>query len=109
MSSVIVLGAGMVGSAMAIDLASKHAVTLTDIRQDVLDRVRQKCSALQTQVLDVTNRVELQKTIQSFDLVVCAVPGFWALRPSVRSLRRVLLLLTFHFFRKMHWNCMIWR
>jgi lysine 6-dehydrogenase len=32
MSKVIVLGAGMVGSAMAIDMAKKHDVTLTDIR-----------------------------------------------------------------------------
>ncbi len=31
MSKVIVLGAGMVGSAMAIDMAKKHRVTVTDL------------------------------------------------------------------------------
>ena len=35
MSNVIVLGAGMVGSSMAIDMAKKHRVTVTDLSQDV--------------------------------------------------------------------------
>ena len=60
MSKVIVLGAGMVGSAMAIDLTQKHSVTLSDVSQDVLDRVKQRCNALTTMVLDVTNKKELQ-------------------------------------------------
>jgi lysine 6-dehydrogenase len=76
MSNVIVLGAGMVGSAMAIDMARKHHVTLTDISQDVLARVKQKCTDLTTRQLDVTNRKELQQTIQQHDLVINAVPGF---------------------------------
>ena len=42
MSKIIVLGAGMVGSAMAIDMAKNHNVTLTDLNQDVLDKVKLK-------------------------------------------------------------------
>lgn len=76
MSKVIVLGAGMVGSAMAIDLAEKHQVTLTDISEDVLDSVKRKCGALATLQLDVTNIKELQNTIRQHDLVINAVPGF---------------------------------
>ena len=34
MSNIIVLGAGMVGSAMAIDLVKDHQVTLTDVNKD---------------------------------------------------------------------------
>jgi len=56
MSNVIVLGAGMVGSAMAIDLAKKHRVKVTDLSQDVLGNVQQRCSDLTTQQLDVTNK-----------------------------------------------------
>ena len=40
MSNVIVLGAGMVGSAMAIDMAKKHQVILTDKSQSVLSKVK---------------------------------------------------------------------
>lgn len=76
MSNVIVLGAGMVGSAMAIDMAKKHSVTLTDYNQEVLNRVKQKENALTIQQLDVTNKEELSSTIKPFDLVICAVPGY---------------------------------
>ncbi|RLD28654.1 MAG: saccharopine dehydrogenase, partial [Bacteroidetes bacterium] len=76
MSNIIVLGAGMVGSTMAIDMAINHRVTLTDISQSVLDRVKQKNKDLITLQLDVTNRAELQRTIKQYDLVICAVPGF---------------------------------
>lgn len=76
MSKIIVLGSGMVGSAMAIDLAKKHTVTLTDRSQQVLDKVKAKCPNLTTSVLDVTNIDLLKSTIKEHDLVVCAVPGF---------------------------------
>ena len=76
MSNVIVLGAGMVGSAMAIDMAKKHHVTLTDISKDVLVKVKQKCSDLTIQQLDATDKKVLQSTIKKHDLVINAVPGF---------------------------------
>lgn len=76
MSNVIVLGAGMVGSAMAIDMAKNHNVTLTDLSQDVLDKVKRKCGDLTCQQLDATNKKELQATITKHDLVINAVPGF---------------------------------
>lgn len=76
MGKVIVLGAGMVGSAMAIDMTPKHRVTLTDISQDVLDGVKKKCSGLSTLQLDVTREKEVQHIVKEFDLVINAVPGF---------------------------------
>ncbi len=76
MSKVIVLGAGMVGSAMAIDMAKKHQVTLTDISLEVLNKVKQKCGDLSILQLDATNKKELQSTIKQHDLVINAVPGF---------------------------------
>jgi saccharopine dehydrogenase-like NADP-dependent oxidoreductase len=76
MSKIIVLGAGMVGSAMAIDLVKKHTVTLTDISQDLLEKIKQKCGELTTRQIDVTDKTELQQTIKQHDLVINAVPGF---------------------------------
>ena len=76
MKNIIVLGAGMVGSAIAIDLTKKHQVTLTDFNQQSLDKAISKCDLLKVQLLDVTHKDELQKVIKKHDLVVCAVPGF---------------------------------
>ena len=76
MSKIIVLGAGMVGSAMAIDLSKQHQVTLTDLSQEVLNKVKQKHSNLEVLQLDVTNQNKLTDVLSNFDLVICAVPGF---------------------------------
>ena len=76
MSNVIVLGAGMVGSSMAIDMAKNHHVTVTDLSQDVLDKVKQRCGELTIHQVDVTNKNELQQIIKQHDLVISAVPGF---------------------------------
>ena len=76
MSNIIVLGAGMLGSAMAIDMAKNHRVTATDISQDVLESVKKKCGDLTTRQLDVTDKQELQSIISQYDLVINAVPGF---------------------------------
>ena len=76
MKNIIVLGAGMVGSVMAIDLAKKNNVTLTDLRKEVLDSVKQKHDYLTIKQLDVTNKMEFQSTLKQFDLVINAVPGF---------------------------------
>ncbi len=76
MSKVIVLGAGMVGSAMAIDMAKQHQVTLTDLSESTLKKVKQKCSDLTTQQLDVTDVKALHSIIKRHDLVINAVPGF---------------------------------
>ena len=76
MSTIIVLGAGMVGSTMAIDMAKNHSVTITDFNKKALEKAVSKCDKLIPIQLDVTNKNELQQTIKSFDLVICAVPGF---------------------------------
>jgi len=76
MSKIIVLGAGMVGSAMAIDLSFQHQVHLADLNIESLDRAKKKCPALKTEQIDVSDISKLKQLISSFDLVICAVPGF---------------------------------
>ena len=66
----------MVGSAMAIDLAKEHKVTITDFSQAVLEKVVKRSDKLTAQLLDVTNTANLKEAIADYDLVICAVPGF---------------------------------
>ena len=76
MSNIIVLGAGMVGSTMAIDLEKKHSVTIADFSKKALEKAIKKCDKLTPKIVDVTTKKTLQETIKPFDLVICAVPGF---------------------------------
>jgi saccharopine dehydrogenase-like NADP-dependent oxidoreductase len=76
MQKIIVLGAGMVGSTMAIDLTLNYTVTLADFNKKALDSAKLKCNLLKTIQLDVTNFNTLEKALKPFDLVVCAVPGY---------------------------------
>ena len=76
MSNIVVLGAGMVGRAIAIDLASNHSVTLCDKSSEALNLSKGKSPDLRVHTLDVTNHTELASIIKPYDLVVSAVPGF---------------------------------
>ena len=87
MANIIVLGAGMVGSAMAIDLESKHQVTVSDMNQERLDFVKNKKAGIQTILLNVTDHQALHASIAPFDLVICAVPGFL----GYETLRHIIL------------------
>src|SRR6188768_333333 len=76
MNTIIVIGAGMVGSAIAIDLLQKHNVLLADLNAQRLNHLRAQNPSLQVMPLDVQDINALQNAITPFDLVICAVPGF---------------------------------
>jgi len=73
---IIVLGAGMVGNAMAIDLVKRHMVTLTDLDNQLLKHTKEKCPTLNIMQLDVCEEKKFSTAIKDFDLVICAVPGY---------------------------------
>jgi lysine 6-dehydrogenase len=76
MTQIIVLGAGMVGSAIASDLAKKHKVTLADINIQRLEHLKQKHQNIDILQLDVCDRNKLISVLNDYDFVVCAVQGF---------------------------------
>lgn len=80
MKKAIVLGAGLVGKAMAIDLSKKFEVTAVDISSDALSELK-KYNVTAKQ-LDFSNLKALAAAIQPFDIVVGAVPGFLGLQTA---------------------------
>ncbi|HET9052553.1 MAG TPA: saccharopine dehydrogenase NADP-binding domain-containing protein, partial [Cyclobacteriaceae bacterium] len=76
MKKILVLGAGLVGKAMAIDLSEKFDVTSADVSEEALTSLRQHRQTIKTQKLDFGNLVLLAQTLQPFDLIIGAVPGF---------------------------------
>jgi lysine 6-dehydrogenase len=74
MKNIVVLGAGRVGSAIALDLVKQHNVTSFDINNDLLNSLAQ--DGIKTKLFDLSNKNILLNEIKDFDLVVSAVPGF---------------------------------
>jgi lysine 6-dehydrogenase len=79
MRSVIVLGAGRVGAAMARDLAADPGIRVTaaDSSQDALARLRQtpEGPALHTATVDLADSAALRGILDGHDLAIGAVPG----------------------------------
>ena len=98
MNKIIVLGGGMVGSAMAIDLAKKHHVLLTDVNTAALEKAKKRCEELNTMQLDVTDEETLTETISNFDLVVSAVPGFLGYRTLENIIKAGMNVVDISFF-----------
>ncbi len=75
MSKIVVLGAGMVGRAIAIDLSEKHDVTSADINEKALINLRDNYP-IKTTPINLMEEEKVQELVRDFDLVVSAVPGF---------------------------------
>lgn len=71
---IIVLGAGLVGKAMAIDLAKSFEVTSADINDEALKELASM--GIKTEKLDFSDLKSLSDVVKPHDLVVGAVPGF---------------------------------
>ena len=103
MKKILVIGSGMVGSAMALDMAKRYRVTVTDIHPPALENVRNRADALkmstfpasthdsknhkngpsgnlETQQLDITDSGALRQALGKVDLAISAVPGFLGYR-----------------------------
>ncbi len=74
MNKVIVLGAGMVGRAMAIDLCKDLEVYSADISEENLSKLSQH--NIKTIKADLSNKETIKELISDKDLVIGAVPGF---------------------------------
>ena len=73
---IAVLGSGMVGSAIAMDLASRHHVTAFDVSDANLELLKKRNPRIETQQADLRDYSSYPQLLSSFDIVVTAVPGF---------------------------------
>ena len=73
---IAVFGAGMVGRAIALDLATAFDVTSFDVSEKNLQLLQQRSTKINTVVADLQNTAAYSSLLQPFDLVVTAVPGF---------------------------------
>ncbi len=72
---IIVLGAGMVGKAIAIDLSRSHDVTSADIDKDSLEYLSENYP-VKTIGVNLMEEDKITRLVSGYDLVISAVPGF---------------------------------
>ena len=75
MKNVIVIGAGLIGEAIAIDLCKEYRVTSVDINTQVLGKIK-ATYPINTVKKDLSNTRAIKEIIADSDLVIGAVPGF---------------------------------
>jgi lysine 6-dehydrogenase len=75
---IIVLGAGLVGGPMAIDLNrdKDFEVAVADCSMEALHRLKIRCPELSILQQDLSNPQDVTALVGGYDLVVNAVPGF---------------------------------
>jgi saccharopine dehydrogenase-like NADP-dependent oxidoreductase len=73
---IAVLGSGMVGRAIAVDLASRHHVTTFDVSDANLELLKKRNPRIETQQADLRDYSSYPQHLSSFDIIVTAVPGF---------------------------------
>ncbi len=85
---ILVLGAGLVGAPMAIDLAGdeRFKVTVADISEPALDELNTAATGITTIKVDLSDEATVKTLAADHDLVLSAVPGFM----GFRTLRAVI-------------------
>ncbi len=78
--TIAVLGAGMVGRAISLDLAKNYSVTSFDLDATNLEAVKSNDPGIQTVAADLSHFDEYKNWLDTFDIVVTAVPGFMGYR-----------------------------
>lgn len=89
MTKAVILGGGMIGSAMAMDLAQDPAfeVTVADAKQESLDRIAARWG-VPTLRADLSDPGAVHQLVSGFDLVLGALPsvfGFASLRAIIEA------------------------
>src|SRR6186713_726985 len=95
---VAVLGAGMVGSAIAVDLASRHHVTAFDVSNENLELLKKRNPGIETQQADLSDHASYPQILLSFDIVVTAVPGFMGYKTLEASINCSKNIVDISFF-----------
>ncbi|MBL0144422.1 MAG: saccharopine dehydrogenase NADP-binding domain-containing protein [Chitinophagaceae bacterium] len=76
MMQIAILGAGMVGRAMALDLVKQYSVTSFDVSLASLNILSEKNKQVKTIQTDLSDYSNYPNLLKDFDYVICAVPGF---------------------------------
>ena len=96
---IIILGGGLVGGPMALDLAveDRFAVTVADVNQVALEELRAKQPRIETIREDLSDPSRVSELVAGYDIVLNAVPGFmgYATLAAIIEARRNVVDISF--------------
>jgi saccharopine dehydrogenase-like NADP-dependent oxidoreductase len=73
---IAVLGAGMVGRAIALDLIKDHDVTSFDLAGNNLEELKKRNASIHVAAADLSDIKLYEDLLKPFDIIVSAVPGY---------------------------------
>jgi len=96
---IIVLGGGLVGGPMALDLAveERFAVTVVDVNEVALEELQARQPKLAVNLEDLSSPSKVTKLVAGYDIVLNAVPGFmgYATLDAIIAARRDVVDISF--------------
>ena len=99
MKRIVVLGAGLVGKAIAVDLAKDFEVTTVDINHTSLEKVSASGN-IKTILTDLTEEGEIQRIVKDFDLVIGCLPGYMGFEVVKQTILAGKDIIDISFFRE---------
>ncbi len=97
MKNITILGAGIVGKAIALDLSKKYYITSLDINSESLESLS-GCPNIKTKLIDISNEKILNENIRDADLVISAVPGFLGYQTLINVIKSKKNIVDISFF-----------
>ena len=93
--NVIVLGAGLVGAPMAVELNGdeRFEVAVADLSEEALANTKARCPELSVLRKDLSNPEDVTTLVSGYDLVINAVPGVLCKKPLPYICARIWTLL----------------
>ncbi|MDK2977595.1 MAG: hypothetical protein PWP52_309 [Bacteroidales bacterium] len=99
MKKIVVLGAGLIGKAIAVDLAKSFEVTAVDINPSELEKFN-KYKNISTQIADLADVEEFNNVVKDFDLIIGALPGYMGYYAVKQSILAGKDIIDISFFRE---------
>lgn len=99
MKKIVVLGAGLVGKAIAVDLAKAFDVTTVDINHTSLEKVS-SLGNIKTILTDLTEEGEIQNVVKDVDLVIGCMPGYMGYETVKQTILAGKNIVDISFFRE---------
>lgn len=98
MKKITVLGAGLVGKAIAIDLSAHFEVTSVDINEQALNELCRDSSSVKTITADMSDEADLKRVVDQADIVVGCLPGFLGFQTNKRLIKMRKKIVDISFF-----------